>query len=66
MDGAGSKPGVPLAASLGLLLKSLDDFIDGVPHDEATFVHIPVGVPNNLDAGIEHKPIQNLTTGLSH
>ena len=66
MDGSGSKPGVPLAACQGLVLKSVNKFIDRVPHHNATLVHVAIGVSNNLDVCGEFKPAKNLTTGRGH
>ena len=66
MDGAGSKPGVPLAACLHPALKRRKDFIDGVPHNEAAFVHIAVGIPNDLDVGVKLEARQNLATRPTH
>ena len=66
MDGSGSKPGVPLAACLRSIPENLDELVDGVPHDAATFVHIAVGIPNNLDVGVKLKASQHLATRLTH
>ena len=66
MDGVGSKPGVPLAASQGLALQSPNDFVDGIPHHPATLVHIPVGIPNNLYVSGKLEALQHLATSLAH
>ena len=66
MDGSGSKPGVPLAACQGLVLNRLNKLIDCVPHHNATFVHVAIGVANNLCICGEFKPTKNLTTGPGH
>ena len=66
MDRAGSKPGVPLAVSQGLALQSLNDFVDGIPHNPATFVHIPVRISNNLNVSGKLEAPQHLSTSLTH
>ena len=66
MDGSGSKPGVPLAACQGLALKGVNKFIDRVPHDNATLVHIPIRIPDNLDIRGQLETTENFTTRPGH
>ena len=66
MDGAGSKPGVPLAACPGSVFERLGQFIYCVPHNPATLVHIPVRIPNNPHVSVKLETVQHLSTSLSH
>ena len=66
MDGSGSKPGVPQAVSQGLGFKLVNDFSHCVPHFRPPFVHVPVGISNNLDVGIKFETFQYLPASLSH